>query len=205
MNEQIMQTLKDLEIKKAPEEQSLEAANQSYTKDQLAHFIERHDLSIAKSWKKAEIITPLTEWMGKAREDLLNSNSDLLSFYSQDLMQNQRQVAIYEDNLSDTELEHILLLIEHGLAYNVEGQLWVPEHTVSDLTNKPTVTSKKTESTSSQDESDKNTPTAEKQKKQNRKLPSRPVSTEERLSYEKQTRLDYLKKQSKKKKRKKRK
>lgn len=205
MNEQIMQTLKDLEIKKAPEEQSLEAANQSYTKDQLAHFIERHDLSIAKSWKKAEIITPLTEWMGKAREDLLNSNSDLLSFYSQDLMQNQRQVAIYEDNLSDTEWEHILLLIEHGLAYNVEGQLWMPEHTVSALTNKPAVTSEETESISSQDESGKNTPTVGRPKNQNRKLPSRPVSTEERLSYEKQTRLDYLKKQSKKKKRKKRK
>lgn len=68
MNEKLIDTIKEMEIKSAPEEQSLEAALNQYTKKQLAHFIERFDLDIAKSWKKAEIIDALIEWMAFSSE-----------------------------------------------------------------------------------------------------------------------------------------
>lgn len=127
MSKQHLETIKQLEIKKAPEEQSTEAANNQYTKKQLTHFIEHHDLNIAKSWKKAEIVEALTEWMDTAQKDVLDTNSDLQSFYSESVVNADEAMNVYDDNLSDDSLENILKLVEHGLAYNVDGKLWVPE------------------------------------------------------------------------------
>lgn len=204
MNEQLLQTIKQLEIKKEPEEQTLEVANQSYTKNQLAHFIDRHDLSIAKSWKKAEIVTALTDWMEKARVDLLNSEPDLLSFYSQDLMQAKQSFDTYNDKLSDSELERVLLLIDYGLAYNVNGQLWVPGETAVAVANKEVVPEEQTEANTNQTDASENKPEQSSQAKKLAQTPPPSVFTEETVAQKKQTRLNYLKKQAKKKKRKKR-
>lgn len=216
MNEEILETIKQLEIKKAPEEQSLESANQSYTKDQLAHFIERHELSIAKSWKKAEIVTALTDWMNETQTNYLQSNEDLHSFYSKNLIQNEQPIALYDSNLSDNDLTHILHLIEHGLAYNVDGQLWVPDETAKTFTDSSEthdlVPNKKdsdgkvmNEKTDSQAE-----PVSENASQSNSVTEGSPAlsasrSSDKSIAQVKQQRLDYLKKQSKKKKRKKRK
>ncbi|MCC5896076.1 MAG: hypothetical protein JJU16_11475 [Alkalibacterium sp.] len=205
MNEQLMQIIKDLEIKKAPEVKSIEAANDSYTKNQLAHFIERHDLSIAKSWKKAEIVTALSEWMEEASAELLDSNAELHSFYTKDIMQSEDTLDIYEESRSESELECILQLLEHGLAYNVDGQLWTPEEAADSAVSETKESSKKTESVPAKKDTSKKKTVSSSQSKQTMHAPSRSVSPEQRVSKQKQTRLDYLKQQSKKKKRKKRK
>ncbi|PRY70904.1 hypothetical protein [Alkalibacterium olivapovliticus] len=204
MNEQLLQTIKQLEIKKEPEEQTLEVANQSYTKNQLAHFIDRHDLSIAKSWKKAEIVTALTDWMEKARVDLLNSEPELLSFYSQNLVKAERSFDTYNSNLSDSDLERVLLLIDYGLAYNVDGQLWLPGETAGAVSNIEAVPEQQDEADTNQTDAPENKPEQSSQAKKRAQTPPPSVFTEETVAQKKQTRLNYLKKQAKKKKRKKR-
>lgn len=203
MNEQLLQTIKQLEIKKEPEEQTLEVANQSYTKNQLAHFIDRHDLSIAKSWKKAEIIEPLIDWMEKAQSKLLASDAELSSFYTKNATNDEQSLDIYTD-LSEEEMKHVLSLIEHGLAFNVEGQLWAPEETVNALDSD--VLSADQESTSKEPAPEENTEevkvaSAPLEKKQ-AQTSSPSLSPEERIAREKKMRLKYFKKQAKKNKKK---
>ncbi|GAB2497113.1 hypothetical protein GCM10008929_17850 [Alkalibacterium psychrotolerans] len=194
MNKQSMETLKELEIKKAPEVQSIEAANDNYTKKQLAHFIERHDLDIAKSWKKAEIVEALTEWMESAQKEMMISDSDLHSFYSEELVKTDESVNIYDDNLSDDKLENILKLVEHGLAYNVDGQLWVPAETAP-VENDSTVKT---------DEPKKDAPkkqaSSSSQSKPTTSAASPSVFKDEDIEKKKEARLKYLKKQAKRKK-----
>ncbi|OJF94690.1 hypothetical protein [Alkalibacterium sp. 20] len=214
MNEQLIETIKQLEIKKAPEEQSLEAANQTYTKKQLAHFIERHELPIAKSWKKDEIVSSLTEWMKEARINLLTSDAELRSFYSYNVKSAEQPLDIYDANLSETDLERVLLLIEHGLIFNIDGELWVPDETIKVVTDdvespeltsteKEAVPEEKAEETKTQSESLQQKRTQSHPRGQRTQTTASSVSTEEELARNKKTRLKYLKTQAKKNKRKK--
>jgi len=172
----------------------MEAANNQYTKKQLTHFIEHHDLDIAKSWKKADIVEALTEWMKTARKDVLDSNSDLQSFYSESVVNTNESMNVYDDTLSDDSLENILKLVEHGLAYNVEGQLWVPEgkdseeNESSTQVNEPEkIATKKLRSSNSQ--SKKTSPSA-----------SSSFGHADSIEDKKKARLEYLKLQAKRKK-----
>ncbi|GEN50358.1 hypothetical protein APE02nite_10230 [Alkalibacterium pelagium] len=198
MNKQHLETAKQLEIKKAPEEQSTEAANNQYTKKQLTHFIEHHDLDIAKSWKKAEIVEALTEWMETAQKDVLDSNSDLQSFYSESVVNADESLNIYDDNLSDDSLENILKLVEHGLAYNVDGQLWVPAEISAE------VSAEDNESSVQVDEPKKEAPkkqtTSNSQSKTTSHSASSSFEKAESIEDQKKARLEYLKKQAKRKK-----
>ncbi|MDN6398662.1 hypothetical protein [Alkalibacterium gilvum] len=199
MDTQAMETIKTLEIKSAPEKQTLEAANESYTKKQLAHFIERHDLAIAKSWLKDDIVSALSEWMNDAQKDLLSNDSDLLAYYEK-MLASDDKLNLYEDDLSDADQDKLLSLMEHGLLYNVDGTVWIPAEaaeTTEDVEGEEkTVSEEKTEQPS------KKTPSNNQSKA---KQATASLSTEERLAQEKQARLKYLKKQAKKKKGKKRK
>lgn len=194
MNKQHMETLKELEIKKAPEELSIEAANDNYTKKQLAHFIERHALDIAKSWKKAEIVEALTEWMESAQKEILETDSDLHSFYSNVVVNADESLNVYDENLTDDKLENILKLVEHGLAYNVDGQLWVPAETspVRDDSDKQAEEPKK--------ETPKKQAATSSQPKTTTSTASPSVFNEEDIEKKKEARLKYLKKQAKRKK-----
>ena len=125
MDTQAMETIKTLEIKSAPEKQTLEAANESYTKKQLAHFIERHDLAIAKSWLKDDIVSALSEWMNNAQKDVLANDSDLLAFYEK-MLASDEKLNLYGDNISEDEGNTLLSLMEYGLLYNVDGTVWAP-------------------------------------------------------------------------------
>lgn len=194
MNKQFMETLKELEIKKAPEELSIEAANDNYTKKQLAHFIERHDLDIAKSWKKPEIVEALTEWMESAQKEKLESDSDLHSYYSEELVKTDDSVNIYDDNLSIDKLENILKLVEHGLAYNVDGQLWVPSEAA------PVETDSANQAEEPKKEVSEKQATSSSQPKTTSQSASPSVFKEEDIEKKKDARLKYLKKQAKRKK-----
>lgn len=198
MNEKLIDTMKEMEIKSAPEEQSLEAALNQYTKKQLAHFIERFDLDIAKSWKKAEIIDALIEWMESAQKELLKSNEELNTFYLNKVVNADQPLEI-NDDLSDKEQESVLSLVEHGLVFNADGQLWAPEtvaETVDTASNKP---AESTEEKASQVET-KSQPTQPKKQRKQTSAPS--LSPEERIAREKKMRIKYFKKQAKKKKKK---
>lgn len=198
MNKQHLETVKQLEIKKAPEEQSTEAANNQYTKKQLTHFIEHHDLDIAKSWKKAEIVEALTEWMKTAQKDVLDSNSDLQSFYSESVVNADESLNVYDDTLSDDSLENILKLVEHGLAYNIEGQLWVPEGKASKVSTEDNKSSVQV------DEPKKEAPKKQEASSSQSKKASHSVSPSvgktDSMEEKKKARLEYLKKQAKRKK-----
>ncbi|MCC5890853.1 MAG: hypothetical protein JJU01_09795 [Alkalibacterium sp.] len=194
MHKQYMETIKELEIKKAPEEQSLAAANDNYTKVQLAHFIERHDLDIAKSWKKAEIVDALTEWMESAQQEMLESDSALQTFYSDNVVNAEQLLNVYDDNLSDDKLENVLKLVEHGLAYNVDGQLWVPSNEVVETTPA------ENESVDKIDEPKKEEPSSSNQSKPSTYSASPSVFKDEDIEKKKEARLKYLKKQAKRKK-----
>lgn len=201
MNEKLIDTIKEMEIKSAPEEQSLEAALNQYTKKQLAHFIERFDLDIAKSWKKAEIIDALIEWMESAQIELLESNKELNAFYSNKVVNADQPLEI-NDDLSNKEQESVLSLVEHGLVFNADGQLWAPEavaETVDTASNKLAESSESTEEKASQNE-EKSQPA--QPKKQGKLTPAPTLSPEERIAHEKKRRLKYFKKQAKKKKKK---
>ncbi|GEK89701.1 hypothetical protein SAMN04488100_1214 [Alkalibacterium putridalgicola] len=201
MNDKLIDTIKEMEIKSAPEEQSLEAALNQYTKKQLAHFIERFDLDIAKSWKKAEIIDALIEWMESAQKELLESNEELNAFYSNKVVNADQPLEI-NDDLSDKEQESVLSLVEHGLVFNADGQLWAPEavaKTFDTASNKPAESSEATEEKASQNE-EKSQPA--QPKKQGKQTSSPTLSPEERIAREKKMRLKYFKKQAKKKKKK---
>lgn len=198
MNKQLMETITELDIKKAPEDQSLAAANDNYTKKQLAHFIERHDLDIAKSWKKAEIVDALTEWMESAQQEILEADSDLQSFYSNEVVKADESIDVTDENLSDKKLEYIVKLVEHGLAYNVDGQLWVPSNEVAETAP---------ENNDSADQADE--PKKETQKQEtvssNQSKPSTHSASpsafkDEDIEKKKEARLKYLKKQAKRKK-----
>lgn len=193
MNKQHLETLKELEIKKAPEEQSIMAANDNYTKKQLAHFIERHDLDIAKSWKKAEIVESLTEWMTSAQKELLETDSALHSFYSSDVVNNEEALDFYDDTLSDDKLENLLKLVEYGLAYNVDGELWVPSSDVAEATPAEV-------SADQADDSKKEEAASNSQSKPVTYSSSPSVFKEENIEKKKEARLKYLKKQAKRKK-----
>ena len=208
MNEELIKTIKELEIKTAPEEQSLEAANQNYTKKQLTHFIERHDLPIAKSWLKDEIVTALSDWMGDSQKELLANNQDLLTFYQKEVLQADEPLNTYNADLSDSDLENITQLIEYGLIYNVGGELWVPEttdNTVSSDVESSASTDEKDEAVSTHTDSPKKQTNTGVSTKKTVQSPSSSLSTEEKLAQNKQTRLKYLREQAKKKKRKKKK
>ena len=197
MDTQAMETIKTLEIKSAPEKQTLEAANESYTKKQLAHFIERHDLAIAKSWLKDDIVSALSEWMNNAQKDVLANDSDLLAFYEK-MLASDEKLNLYGDNISEDEGNTLLSLMEYGLLYNVDGTVWAPAEaaeTTEDVEVK-TVSEEKKEQPSKK-------PSPNTQSKPRQATSS--LSTEEKLAQEKQARLKYLKKQAKKKKGKKRK
>ena len=198
MNKQHLETFKQLEIKKAPEEQSTEAANNQYTKKQLTHFIEHHDLDIAKSWKKAEIVEALTEWMETAQKDVLESNSDLQSFYSESVIHTDESLNVYDDTLSDDRLENILKLVEHGLAYNVDGQLWVPADKTA------TVSTEDNESSAQVDEpkkeASKKQTTSNSQSKKTSPSASSSFRDADSIEGKKKARLEYLKLQAKRKK-----
>lgn len=204
MNENLIQTIKELEIKKAPEEQTLEAALNQYTKKQLAHFIERFDLDIAKSWKKAEIIDALIEWMESAQSELLDSDEDLNAFYLNKVVNTEESLQI-SDDMSDKEQERVLSLIEHGLVFNADGQLWAPEtadKTVNDESSKPAESSETSEETASQEKPAETKSKSVPQKKQRKQTPAPSLSPEERIAREKKMRLNYFKKQAKKNKKK---
>ena len=208
MNEELIKTNKELEIKTAPEEHSLQGANQLYTKKQLTHFIERHDLPIAKSWLKDEIVTALSEWMSNAQTELLANNQELLTFYQKEVLQADEPLNTYNADLSDSDLEYITQLIEQGLVYNVGGELWVPEttdNTVSSDVESSASTEEKDETVSTYTDSPKKQTNTGVSKKKTVQSPSSSLSTEEKLSQNKQTRLKYLREQAKKKKRKKKK
>jgi len=208
MNEELIKTIKELEIKTAPEEQSLEAANQNYTKKQLTHFIERHDLPIAKSWLKDEIVTALSDWMGDSQKELLANNQDLLTFYQKEVLQADEPLNSYNADLSDSDLEKITQLIEYGLVYNVGGELWAPEtteNTVSSDVESSASTEEKSEAVSTHTDSPKKQTNTGISTKKTVQSPSSSLSTEEKLAQNKQTRLKYLREQAKKKKRKKKK
>ena len=192
MNKQHLETVKQLEIKKAPEEQSTEAANNQYTKKQLTHFIEHHDLDIAKSWKKAEIVEALTEWMETAQKDVLESNSDLQSFYSESVVNTDKSMKVYDDTLSDDSLENILKLVEHGLAYNVDGQLWVPADKTAE------VSTENNESSEQVDEPKKEA--SNSQSKKTSPSASSSFGHADSIEDKKKARLEYLKLQAKRKK-----
>ena len=187
-----------MEIKKAPEKQSTEAANNQYTKKQLTHFIEHHDLDIAKSWKKAEIVEALTEWMETAQKDVLESNSDLQSFYSESVIHTDESLNVYDDTLSDDRLENILKLVEHGLAYNVDGQLWVPADKTA------TVSTEDNESSAQVDEpkkeASKKQTTSNSQSKKTSPSASSSFGHADSIEDKKKARLEYLKLQAKRKK-----
>ena len=187
-----------MEIKKAPEKQSTEAANNQYTKKQLTHFIEHHDLDIAKSWKKAEIVEALTEWMETAQKDVLESNSDLQSFYSESVIHTDESLNVYDDTLSDDRLENILKLVEHGLAYNVDGQLWVPADKTA------TVSTEDNESSAQVDEpkkeASKKQTTSNSQSKKTSPSASSSFRHADSIEDKKKARLEYLKLQAKRKK-----
>ena len=204
MNEQLLDTIKELEIKKMPEEKSLEAANMGYTKKQLTHFIERHDLDIAKSWKKAEIVEPLTEWMKDVRTELLNSDADLLSFYNENALQADEPFNIYEADLSEDNLARVVKLMEHGLVFNVDGTLWIPEETAAAVSEEvETDTPASTEEVKTEEKVEE--PKAQPKPAVNNWMRKKTLTPEELLEQKKQTRLNYLKKQAKKKRGKKRK
>lgn len=198
MNKQHLETVKQLEIKKSPEEQSTEAANNQYTKKQLTHFIEHHDLDIAKSWKKAEIVEALTEWMETAQKDVLESNSDLQSFYSESVVNTDESLNVYDDNLSDDSLENILKLVEHGLAYNVDGQLWVPADKTA------AVSTENNESSAQVDEPKKEASKKHRASNSQSKKTSPSASSSfghaDSIEDKKKARLEYLKLQAKRKK-----
>lgn len=201
MNEKSTETINELEIKGAPEEQSLESALNQYTKKQLAHFIERHDLDIAKSWKKAEIIEALIEWMESAQRELLESDDELNTFYSNKVVNADQPLEI-SDDLSDKEQESVLGLIEHGLVFNADGLLWTPEAVAEKV---DTVSEKPSESSEETDSKDKATEAKSqpaKPKKQRKQSATPKLTPEERIALEKKMRLKYFKKQAKKKKKK---
>jgi len=216
MNEELIKTIKELEIKTAPEEHSLQAANQLYTKKQLTHFIERHDLPIAKSWLKDEIVTALSDWMADAQKELLANNQDLLTFYKNNVLQADESLNTYNADLSDSDLDNITQLIEHGLVYNVGGELWAPETTAdtvssdvkssaSPATSEEGTTEEKSEAVTNQTQSPKGQTKTRTTAKKTFQSSSTTLSTEEKLGQNKQTRLKYLREQAKKKKRKKKK
>jgi len=198
MNKQHLETVKQLEIKKAPEEQFTEAANNQYTKKQLTHFIEHHDLDIAKSWKKAEIVEALSEWMETAQKNVLESNSDLQSYYSESVVNTDESLNVYDDNLSDDSLENILKLVEHGLAYNVDGQLWVPADKTAE------VSTENNESSAQVDEPKKEAPKKQTPSNSQPKKTSPSASSSfghaDSIEDKKKARLEYLKLQAKRKK-----
>lgn len=198
MNKQHLETVKQLEIKKAPEEQSTEAANNQYTKKQLTHFIEHHDLDIAKSWKKAEIVEALTEWMETAQKDVLESNSDLQSFYSESVVNTDESLNVYDDNLSDDSLENILKLVEHGLAYNVDGQLWVPEDKTSEVSTENNDSSAQVDEPKK--EASKKQRASNSQSKKTSPSASSSFGHADCIEDKKKARLEYLKLQAKRKK-----
>ena len=201
MNNKLIDTIKEMEISKTPETKSLEEANQSYTKKQLAHFIERFDLDIAKSWKKDEIVAPLSDWMKEASVEVLNSDAELHSFYMEKVVNAEEPFDVYSDNLSETDLECALFLIEHGLAYNVDGQLWVPEETEKSVSNDIESDNQNTSSKEEPSEVKEEVKTESKpNKKKLTQTSSSNLSTKETLAQKKQTRLKYLKKMAKKKK-----
>ncbi|WP_423188946.1 hypothetical protein ACO1PF_10180 [Alkalibacterium sp. f15] len=202
MNKQLIATIKELEINKAPEEQTLELANQSYTKKQLAHFIERFDLDIAKSWKKDEIVAPLSDWMKEASVDLLNSDTELRSFYMEKVLNAEEPLDVYSNDLSEADLERVLLLMEHGMAYNVDGQLWTPDETISAVSKdvESDDQSVSSEEPTPQEKAKEITSQPELIKKKPTQTTSPSLSKEEKLAQNKQIRLKYLKKQAKKKK-----
>ena len=204
MNEELLQTIKELEIKKAPEEQSLEAALNQYTKKQLAHIIERFELDIAKSWKKAEIIDALIDWMNENQSELLKSDEDLNAFYLNDVANAEQSLEV-NDDLSEKEQEHVLSLIENGLVFNADGQLWTPEEAVKTTgteSDKPADSIESTEETASQENHAEVTSQPAPRKKQRKQASAPSLSPEERIAREKKTRLKYFKKQAKKKKKK---
>ena len=216
MNEELIKTIKELEIKTAPEEQSLEAANQNYTKKQLTHFIERHDLPIAKSWLKDEIVTALSDWMADSQKELLANNQELQTFYQNEVLQADELLNSYNADLSDSDLEKITQLIEYGLVYNVGGELWAPETTdntvssdvessASPSTSEEGTTEEKGEAVTNQTQSPKGQTKTSATAKKTFKSSSTTLSTEEKLAQNKQARLKYLREQAKKKKRKKKK
>jgi len=216
MNKQILETIKELEIKNVSEEQSLEAANQNYTKKQLTHFIERHDLPIAKSWLKDEIVTALSDWMTDAQKELLSNDPELLAFYQKEVLQADEPLDVYNTDLSDSDSEKVLQLMEHGLVYNVEGELWVPEETVKAVSNdveSPERTStgnesapvEQAEADTTQSDSANKQPARSRQTRKSPQAASSSLSAEERLARNKKARLKYFKTQAKKKKGKKRK
>ncbi|WP_368646189.1 hypothetical protein AB4027_04720 [Alkalibacterium putridalgicola] len=203
MNEKLIQTINELEIKKAPEEQPLEAALNQYTKKQLAHFIERFDLDIAKSWKKAEIIEALIEWMESAQSELLESNEDLKAFYLNKVV-NAKEPLEINDDLSDKEQERVLSLIEHGLVFNADGQLWAPkaaDKTADTESDKPVDSGESSEETTSQ-EKPAETEKPKPRKKQRQQASATSLTPEERIAREKKMRLKYFKTQAKKNKKK---
>ena len=208
MNEELIKTIKELEIKTAPEEQSLEAANQNYTKKQLTHFIERHDLPIAKSWLKDEIVTALSDWMADSQKELLANNHELQTFYQNEVLQADELLNSYNADLSDSDLEKITQLIEYGLVYNVGGELWALEttdNTASSDVESSASTEEKDEAVSTHTDSPKKQTNTGVSTKKTVQSPSSSLSTEEKLAQNKQTRLKYLREQAKKKKRKKKK
>jgi len=198
MNKQHLETVKQLEIKKAPEEQSTEAANNQYTKKQLTHFIEHHDLDIAKSWKKAEIVEALTEWMETAQKDVLDSDSDLQSFYSESVVNTNESMNVYDDTLSDHRLENILKLVEYGLAYNVDGQLWVPADKTAEISTEEK--NSRVQVDESKKEAQKKQEALSNQSKKASHSVSPSVGKIDSMEDKKKTRLEYLKKQAKRKK-----
>lgn len=198
MSENVLNTIKDLEIKKAPEENSQEAANQLYTKKQLAYFIERYDLDIAKSWKKAEIVSALTEWMNTAGKELLESDSDLASLLSK--VSVEASFDLYNGSVPSKEMEQLLLLIEHGFAYNVDGQIWLPE-TAEAAANESASDSAKPAQPKTEAKNEK-APTSQATDWSRPAQPAPALTAQEKIARNKQARLEYFKKQAKKKKRK---
>jgi len=198
MNKQHLETVKQLEIKKAPEEQSTEAANNQYTKKQLTHFIEHHDLDIAKSWKKAEIVEALTEWMESTQKDVLESDSDLQSFYLNEVVNADESLNVYDDNLSDHSLENILKLVEYGLAYNVDGHLWVPSGKTAEVSTENNKSSAQVDEPKK--EASKKQTTSNSQSKKTSPSASSSFRHADSIEDKKKARLEYLKLQAKRKK-----
>ncbi|SFC10341.1 hypothetical protein SAMN04488102_10353 [Alkalibacterium subtropicum] len=204
MNEQLIETIKEMEIKGAPEEQTLEAALNQYTKKQLAHFIERHDLDIAKSWKKAEIIEALIEWMSSVQPELMESDEDLNAFYSNQVVNADQPLEI-SDDLSEKDQERVLKLIEHGLVFNADNELWTPEavaQTVDSESEKSADSNESSKETASQDEAAEVKSQPAQPRKQRKQTSALSLTPEERIAREKKMRLKYFKKQAKKKKKK---
>ncbi|EXJ23349.1 hypothetical protein ADIAL_1257 [Alkalibacterium sp. AK22] len=204
MTQNTLNTIQEMEIKKAPEESTQEAANQLYTKKQLAYFIERHDLDIAKSWKKAEIVSALTEWMDAAAKELLKADADLQALLAQ--LTTEDSFDLYSDALSREQQESLRLLIEHGLVYNVDGSAWIPESAKSQATESPSISKEAADSNEAQKTAapkSQETQTAQQTNAWSRPAQKAPaLSTQEKIARNKQARLAYFKKQAKKKKRK---